>query len=204
MQRSGPVILTRFGPQHWLISGHGNLHTVAAALDRSPPSLFTEWTMGSDSLLLGFEEACSERTLRDWLEDHTTNAPAPNRAHHDIAITYNGEDLAELSESLGLSESEIVTLHSAPLYTVRFLGFAPGFAYLDGLPSTLHVPRRTSPRPRIPAGSVAIGGPHAGIYPIESPGGWHLLGQTSYPLFKPDSSAPFTLSAGDTIRFVPA
>ena len=86
---------------------------------------------------------------------------------------------------------------------VLFLGFSPGFGYLGPLPAALVVPRRATPRTRVPAGSVAIAGPHAAVYPVESPGGWHLLGRTAMQLWDPRRTPPATLRPGDRVRFVP-
>lgn len=107
-------------------------------------------------------------------------------------------DLEEVARRAGLSIDEVVRLHTAPLYRVDFLGFAPGFPYLSGLDGRLATPRRTEPRIRIPAGSVAIAGSQAGIYPVEIPGGWNVIGRTPLRLFP-----PARLSVGDRVRFVP-
>jgi KipI family sensor histidine kinase inhibitor len=122
----------------------------------------------------------------------------------EIPVTYDGADLETVAELTGLSALEVVAAHSAAEYTVAFLGFAPGFAYLVGGDERLHVPRRDEPRQRVPAGSVAIAGPYSGVYPREGPGGWRLLGTTTAVLFDPDRSPPTLLAAGDHVRFVPA
>ena len=121
----------------------------------------------------------------------------------EIPVTYDGADLETVAELTGLSSLEVVAAHSAAEYTVAFLGFAPGFAYLVGGDERLHVPRRNEPRQRVPAGSVAIAGPYSGVYPREGPGGWRLLGTTAAVLFDPDRRPPALLAAGDRVRFVP-
>ncbi|MFZ2874475.1 MAG: 5-oxoprolinase subunit PxpB [Phycisphaerales bacterium] len=124
----------------------------------------------------------------------------------DIPTLYggpSGPDLLPLASSLGLSPHQLIDLHASASYTVRFMGFAPGFAYLEGLPAQLHVQRLDSPRPRVPAGTVAIAGPYSGIYPADSPGGWRLLGRTSLTLFDPLAASPTLLQPGDRVRFVP-
>jgi KipI family sensor histidine kinase inhibitor len=121
----------------------------------------------------------------------------------EIGVRYDGEDLAEVAERLGLEVAEVVARHAAPTYTVACLGFSRGFPYLDGLDPVLRLPRRDTPRARVPAGSVAIAAEQAGIYPQSSPGGWHLLGRTDVPLFDPDSEPPALLAPGDHVRFVP-
>jgi KipI family sensor histidine kinase inhibitor len=97
----------------------------------------------------------------------------------------------------------VVRRHAAPVYRVHFLGFTPGFPYLGGLDPRLATPRLDSPRARIPAGSVAIGGVQTGVYPVESPGGWRIVGRTPLRLFDPRWPAPFLLAPGDGLRFVP-
>ncbi|MCC6950029.1 MAG: 5-oxoprolinase subunit PxpB [Phycisphaerales bacterium] len=124
----------------------------------------------------------------------------------DIPTLYggpSGPDLLPLASSLGLSPQALIDLHASASYTVRFMGFAPGFAYLEGLPAQLRVQRLDSPRPRVPAGTVAIAGPYSGIYPADSPGGWRLLGRTNLTLFDPLAASPTLLQPGDRVRFIP-
>ena len=118
-----------------------------------------------------------------------------------LPVLYDGEDLAELAQRAGLPAQELARRHAAGRYRVAFVGFAPGFAYLSGLPGELASPRRTSPRPRVPAGSVAIGGAWTGIYPSASPGGWNLLGRTSAVLFDAAADPPSLLAPGDRVEF---
>ncbi len=125
-----------------------------------------------------------------------------------IPVRYGGAfgpDLAEAARLCGLAPEELVERHAAPVYRVHLLGFTPGFPYLGGLDPRIAVPRLAAPRTRIPAGSVAVGGEQTGIYPVESPGGWRLLGRTPLPLFDPTPGAarPFLLAAGDGLRFAP-
>jgi KipI family sensor histidine kinase inhibitor len=96
-----------------------------------------------------------------------------------------------------------VELHAAATYQVYFLGFAPGFAYLGGLPAALHTPRLCTPRPLVPAGSVGIAGRQTGVYPLATPGGWRLIGRTSLVLFAPQRTPMSLLQPGDEVRFVP-
>ncbi len=124
----------------------------------------------------------------------------------EIPVCYGGEfgeDLDALAGRHGLRPDEVVRLHSAPRYHVHMLGFVPGFAYLGGLDARLATPRRDSPRPKVPAGSVAIGGAHTGVFPLETPGGWHLIGRTPRRLFTPETEPPCLLNAGDSVQFVP-
>ena len=123
---------------------------------------------------------------------------------HEIQVRYDGEDLDDVAQACGLSVQDVVALHSSVDYTVAFLGFSRGFPYLAGLPERLHLPRRRTPRTRVPAGSVAVARDQCGIYPAASPGGWHLLGTTDQQLFDPTHTPPTPLSPGDRVRFLPA
>ncbi|ROT28243.1 allophanate hydrolase subunit 1 [Micromonospora sp. HM5-17] len=119
----------------------------------------------------------------------------------EVPVRYDGADLAEVARLWRVSEEEVGRIHSAPEYRVAFCGFAPGFGYLTGLPERYHLPRRPVPRTRVPAGSVAVAGGYAGIYPRESPGGWHLLGATDLVLFDPDRDPVALLTPGTRVRF---
>jgi KipI family sensor histidine kinase inhibitor len=114
-----------------------------------------------------------------------------------------GPDLPDVARHTGLSERRVVELHSSADYLVYFVGFSTCFPYLGGLPRELATPRLSAPRKQVPVGSVAIGGPQAGIYPLASPGGWRLIGRTDLQLFDLSASPPPLLRMGDHLRFVP-
>jgi KipI family sensor histidine kinase inhibitor len=118
-----------------------------------------------------------------------------------IPVRYDGADLAAVAAATGLTVGEVVAAHCGATYRVAFCGFAPGFGYLTGLPERLHVPRRSTPRTRVPAGAVAIAAGYAAVYPRPSPGGWHLLGSTDLVLFDPDRQPPALLAPGNVVRF---
>ncbi|PYE51932.1 5-oxoprolinase subunit PxpB [Deinococcus yavapaiensis] len=118
-----------------------------------------------------------------------------------IPVSYDGPDLHDVARLTDLSPSEVIALHSGTFYEVAFLGFLPGFAYLRGLPSVLQLPRRATPRTRLEPGSVGIGGPWTAVYPLASPGGWHLLGRTSKAMFDASRDEPIVLRPGDLVRF---
>ena len=120
-----------------------------------------------------------------------------------IDVRYDGPDLVEVAQRTGLSTDEVVRRHSAPTYRSAFCGFAPGFAYLTGLDPVLHLPRRSTPRPRVPRGSVAVAAEYCGVYPNDMPGGWHLLGSTDAVLFDLGRAEPAMLAAGTAVRFRP-
>ncbi|MFI0485111.1 5-oxoprolinase subunit PxpB [Actinomadura sp. 9N215] len=121
----------------------------------------------------------------------------------EIPVVYDGADLDEVAALTGLSRGDVVRRHSAAAYTVAYLGFSPGFGYLSGLDPALHVARRSSPRTSVPAGSVAIAGPYASVYPSRSPGGWRLLGRTGLRLWDVTRDPPSLLRPGTRVRFVP-
>jgi KipI family sensor histidine kinase inhibitor len=124
----------------------------------------------------------------------------------EIPVCYGGEfgpDLEGVAEAHAMSVQQVVELHSSADYIVYFLGFVPGFAYLGGLPEQLATPRLATPRKRVPAGSIAIGGGHTGIYPFETPGGWRLIGKTPLAIFDPNREHMSRLAMGDHVRFRP-
>ena len=124
----------------------------------------------------------------------------------EIPVLYGnatGPDLEPAAVTLALSPSELIRLHSEREYTVYMMGFTPGFPYMGILDERLTLPRLSTPRTRVPAGSVAIAGSQTGIYPIDSPGGWHILGWTPLKLFDLLSENPFLFAPGDTVKFVP-
>ncbi|WP_237932413.1 5-oxoprolinase subunit PxpB [Buttiauxella sp. S19-1] len=144
-----------------------------------------------------------ERIQRWWEE---SEAMVPESRRIEIPVIYGGSfgpDLDEVAGHCGLSPRQVVELHSSVDYIVYFLGFQPGFAYLGGLAQKLETPRRAEPRLMVPAGSVGIGGSQTGIYPLATPGGWQLIGQTPVQLFNPTAEMPTLLTPGDTVRFVP-
>lgn len=144
-----------------------------------------------------------ERLQRWWEE---SEAQLPESRQVDIPVIYGGEggpDLNVVAEQAAMTPKQVVELHSSGNYVVYFIGFQPGFPYLGGLDQRLHMPRRAEPRVLVPAGSVGIGGSQTGVYPLASPGGWQLIGQTQVALFEPKNQPPTLLRPGDTVRFVP-
>ncbi len=160
---------------------------------------------GAGNLTLAFDrDAVTYDALREalegaWARERGDDVPARTI---EIPVQYDGVDLPLVASTCGLGEEEVVSLHAASEYVVGFVGFLPGFAYLDGLDGRLHVPRRAEPRTRVPAGSVAIAAAQSGVYPFDSPGGWHIIGRTALRMFDPDRNPAALLEAGDTVRFV--
>ncbi|MCW2749189.1 MAG: allophanate hydrolase [Aeromicrobium sp.] len=129
---------------------------------------------------------------------------ASSTATVEIPVTYDGADLDDVARLTGLTTDEVIEAHTASTWTVAFGGFAPGFSYLVGGDPQLVVPRRDSPRARVPAGSVGLAGEFSGVYPRESPGGWQLIGRTSLTMWDSARERPALLTAGMTVRFTVA
>ncbi|MFD5198584.1 allophanate hydrolase subunit 1 [Streptomyces sp. NPDC058375] len=141
------------------------------------------------------------RELASW------RVEPPHREGRDpveIPVVYDGPDLGEVAALWGVPVAEVAALHSRTAFRVAFCGFAPGFGYLTGLPERLHVPRRTTPRTRVPAGAVALAGPYTGVYPRPSPGGWQIVGRMPDPgaLWDPAREPAALLVPGTPVRFV--
>jgi KipI family sensor histidine kinase inhibitor len=132
-------------------------------------------------------------------------AAAPGR-HWRLPLCYDGEfgpDLADVARQTGLSTGEIRRLHAGQDFFIYMMGFLPGYAYMGDLPEPIRVPRRQTPRTKLPRGSVAIAGELTSAYPLESPGGWNLIGRTPVPLFDPAKDMPVLLAPGDLVTFEP-
>ena len=165
---------------------------------------------GYDSLLLKFnpmaiDPIAAQDRVSQVLNSFKTKSLDPGSII-EIPVHYGGEngpDMSVIMEASGLSEAEIIERHSAIDYLVCMMGFIPGFTFLSETDPLLHHPRRTTPREAVPAGSVGIAGWQTGMYGLESPGGWQIIGRTPLVLFDKSRSEPFLLKAGDHIRFVP-
>jgi inhibitor of KinA len=215
----------RYGPNAWLLQFAEQLgddaflrgRAIVAELERQPPPGLVEFVPSFTTVLLEFDPSAPSTpgnvdALQRELTDRFRAAllhPPPLAPIREIPVTYDGPDLERVAKLHELSLEEVASLHSAPIYKVYLLGFSPGFPYLGDLDSRLHTPRLSSPRRSVPAGSVAIGGEHTGIYSVDSPGGWNIIGRTSVKLFdrtrfqrgtRPEEM--FLLKAGDRVRFV--
>lgn len=156
-----------------------------------------------DSGLLDYDTV--EMYVRRNLSNTDVPALVPRRV--EVPVVYGGEagpDLAFVASHCGLSEAEVVRIHSSRDYPVYMMGFTPGFPYLGGMDPAIAAPRLSTPRKRVPGGSVGIAGEQTGIYPLDSPGGWQIIGRTQMALFDPDREPPFLLAPGDLVRFVPS
>ena len=150
--------------------------------------------------------AALERAIEDEYATVATLESLPARAIIEIPVHYGGEDgpdLAAVAGHAGCTEAEVIAKHSARTYRVYMLGFVPGFAYMGRVDPELAMPRHRVPRERVPVGSVGIAGQQTGVYPVESPGGWQLIGRTTTVMFDAQRETPSLLAAGDLVRFVP-
>jgi KipI family sensor histidine kinase inhibitor len=164
---------------------------------------YTSLLVVFDALQLRHEDLA--QILRGYLA-RTQETPLPKPRLVEIPVCYGGEfgpDLDNVAHMHELTPAQVIDLHASATYLVYFLGFAPGFAYLGGLPESLVTPRLASPRRAVPAGSVGIAGNQAGVYPFATPGGWQLIGRTPIAMFRPDRSQMNVLSIGDQVRFTP-
>lgn len=189
---------------------NADVHALAARIHAQSPAWLCDLVPAYASLGVFFDSGNMDAdTVRDWLSaqclvDIKTATVAPSRIV-EIPVCYggaHGEDLDAAASELGIAPAELIARHVEATYAVAMIGFAPGFPYLSGLDPTLALPRLATPRTRVPAGSVAIGGAQTGIYPRESPGGWRLLGRTPLHLFDAQRDPPSLLAPGDGVRFV--
>ncbi|MDP9203044.1 MAG: 5-oxoprolinase subunit PxpB [Gemmatimonadota bacterium] len=183
------------------------IHATARALEASRiPHVedvvpaYLALTVFYDALHTSYDEIAKK--LLDACERPTRRGGgAAESGDHLIPVHYDGMDLDTVAASTGLSVGEVIARHSGRAYTVDLLGFVPGFAYLSEVHRSLQLPRRSEPRPRVPAGSVAIAAAQTGVYPLDTPGGWHIIGRTETVMFDPTREPPALLRAGDTVRF---
>jgi KipI family sensor histidine kinase inhibitor len=175
-----------------------------AALLDDPPAGVLDVVPAARTILLSVDPSVAEvsdleKTVRRLTPKHGKRAQGELL---EIPVTYDGEDLADVATLLSCDVEELVHRHISEEWTVAFCGFAPGFGYLTSAEGTWNVPRRSSPRTKVPAGSVALAGEFSGVYPRESPGGWQLIGRTSVRIFDLDRDPAALLSPNTRVRFV--
>ena len=191
---------------------HARVRAVCAALERDPVRGMIELVPSYAAVAVYYDPAaCGRdpfstitRALSERLQQLEVTTPLPGRLV-EIEVRYggaHGPDLEDVARHAALTPAEVVRAHTSVEYAVYMIGFAPGFPFLVGLPERLAMRRRDTPRLAVPAGSVAIGGGQTGIYPLETPGGWHIIGRTSVRLFRPEANPPTLLQLGDRVRFV--
>lgn len=194
---------------------HARVRATVGQLDRRPPRGLIEQVPAYASVAVHYDPRMIDvapnempydafvASLRTALSDLPHVAlPAPRVV--DIPVCYGGAlgpDLDEVARQHSLTADDVVRLHTSVDYLVYMIGFLPGFGYLGGLPEQLVTPRRATPRTVVPAGSVGIGGNQTGVYSLDSPGGWNLIGRTPLQMFNVDREPPSLLAAGDHVRF---
>lgn len=184
------------------------IRAIAALLEEWPPvwmvefiPAFTTVAVFYNPLAASYETA--KTVLGELLEQLGEAAEAPSRTV-EIPVCYGGEfgpDLDFVAEHNGLTPEQVIEIHTSGTYSVSMIGFAPGFPFISGMSEKIAAPRRDTPRLRIPERTVGIAGKQTGVYPIETPGGWQLIGRTPIRLFRPEQAIPSLLRAGDTVVF---
>src|SRR3989454_4412027 len=187
---------------------------IVTDLERHPPAGLVEFVPAYTTMLLVFDPKivpepthAAEELLKRF--ESAGRARLQGTTVKEIPIRYDGEDLEAIAKGPAMTVEKVCALHCAPVYKVYMLGFSPGFPYLGDLDPRLHTPRLASPRVNVRAGSVAIGGEHTGIYTVDSPGGWNIIGHTPLKIFDPARGEPngpdeamFWLKPGDRVKFV--
>ena len=191
-------------------AAYGRIRGLKDALEADRPDALLEIIPAYRSLLVVYDPLKSDYPSMEArvksCASHAFLASSMRKEIVLIPVCYQGEyapDLGDVARHAGLSESEVVKAHASGTYLVYMLGFTPGFPYLGGMSERIAAPRRPSPRTKIPAGSVGIADRQTGIYPVESPGGWNIIGRTPARLFDPGRENPVLLRAGQYIRFFP-
>ncbi len=179
-------------------------------LERHPIPGVVEWVPTYGAVMVYYQpyriryrELCQQL---EAIEENRVPVTEEDTRVVELPVVYGGEygpDLGRVAEKNGLSPQEVIQIHSDPAYRVYMLGFVPGFPYLGGMSERIATLRLKDPRPRIPAGSVGIAGSQTGVYPLETPGGWRIIGRTPVRLYDPDRNPPVLLRAGDLVRFRP-
>jgi KipI family sensor histidine kinase inhibitor len=209
--RNGVLIDFAEKPDDWALTKR--LRIIEALNTKAPPQLI-DFVPGFTNVLIEFHLSTNDslddlaRQTIQFLEAHARQK-VPLGPVKRIPVEYDGMDLRRVADCNGITVEKVIKYHSDPVYKVHLLGFSPGFPYLGELHHKLHTPRLDSPRLRVAPGSVAIGGEHTGIYTVESPGGWNIIGRTQQTLFDlslrtaENEETAFFLRPGDRVKFVP-
>jgi inhibitor of KinA len=191
------------------ITTNQSVHGLAALINVSPPRGVTETVPAYGTLLVHYDPLLlSFRQIKDYLREKLTqvqNNVSRKRKQIEVPVKYGGKygvDLESVARHCQLQIEDVIRIHSEKIYTVFMMGFTPGFPYMGKLDDAILMSRLEMPRTRVPAGTIAIAGSQTGIYPIDSPGGWQLIGWTSLQIFNPDAESPFLFSPGDEVKFI--
>jgi inhibitor of KinA len=202
------AVLVQLGDEIELATNQ-RVHALANLIDMSSAPGIIETVPAYGTLLVHYDPLIlSFALIKDYLLAKMAQV-AKNQAHKprriQVPVRYGGEygiDLSSVASQCQLQIEEVIQIHSGKIYTVFMMGFTPGFPYMGKLDDAIITPRLKTPRTRVLAGTVAIAGSQTGIYPIDSPGGWQLIGWTPLQLFNPESESPFLFSPGDEVRFI--
>lgn len=185
------------------------VHALAALINLSAPKGVIETVPAYATLLVHYDPLIlSYEQVKNFLQEKITQIEgneSRKRKRVEVPVRYGGDygvDLEAVAGHCQLQMTDVIRIHSQKIYTVFMMGFTPGFPYMGKLDDTIVVPRLETPRVRVPAGTVAIAGLQTGIYPIDSPGGWQLIGWTPLQLFDPEAEMPFLFSPGDEVKFI--
>ena len=201
MDRVSAMRCRPYGPTAWLVDEVAEPAAWAAGLRRLGHPGVHEVVPAEATVLVVCDRSQSATVGELLARVEPVGVTDPAEPPLVIDVVYDGEDLAETADLTGTTVDDVIARHTAGDYTVAFCGFSPGFAYLSGLDALLHLPRRDTPRTRVPAGAVAIAAGYSAVYPSPSPGGWHLLGTTAERLWDEGAADPAVLRPGRSVRF---
>jgi KipI family sensor histidine kinase inhibitor len=202
------ALLVQFGEDIDLVTNQ-RVHALAYLLNASPLDGLVESVPAYTTLLIHYDPLLlTYSEIHTWVQakleqEEGTGAQKPRLV--EVPVQYGGDygvDLPFVAEYHHLRVEDVIRIHSEKTYTIYMMGFTPGFPYMGKLDDAIVTPRLETPRTRVPAGTVAIAGSQTGIYSIDSPGGWRLIGHTSLTLFDPKSESPFLFSPGDQVKFI--
>ena len=203
------ALLVQFKANSFSLEINNRIHQLSKTLSLKPD--WQELVPGYDSLLCCFDmtNISIEKAKKKIAAaiKKTASIEITESKVIEVPVVYGGKygpDMAAIKKSSGLNQSQIIEIHSAQPYRVCMMGFIPGFCFLSEIPSSLKHPRHKSPRSFVPAGSVGIAGWQTGIYGLDSPGGWQIIGRTPHKIFDKNREKPFLLRAGDKIKFIPS
>ena len=203
------ALLVQFKTNSFSLDVNNRIHQLSKTLSSKPD--WQELVPGYDSILCCFDMAriSMERAKKNIATaiKKTASVEITESKIIEVPVVYGGiygPDMAAIKKSSGLNQSQIIETHSAQPYSVCMMGFIPGFCFLSEIPSPLKHPRHKSPRSLVPAGSVGIAGWQTGIYGLDSPGGWQIIGRTPHKMFDTNREKPFLVKAGDKIKFIPS
>ena len=209
MEARGDAALALISREPFSLQQHRRLLACVERIDAARPAYVLDVVPGHNEILVIFDAGAAEAAdLQPWLAKVAQEQPPGPRLQSSellrVPVCFDADfalDLPAVAARLSLTTAQVVEAFTRPVYQCTVVGFRPGFPYLEGLPGELELPRHATPRAHVPQGSVAVAGRQAGIYPVDGPGGWHILGRTSVPLFTPMQSTPCLIMPGMRVKF---